>query len=51
MKPEDFADQAVGWNDQPGSQKSQIRTLRTKADKPTSQGTEAARGYYRNSLC
>jgi len=51
VPPEDFADQTVGWNDQPGSQKSQIRTVRTKADKPTSQGAKAARVYYRNSLC
>jgi len=28
VQPKDFADQTVGWNNQPGSQKSQIRTLR-----------------------
>ena len=26
VQPEDFSGQAVGWNDQPGSQKSQITT-------------------------
>jgi hypothetical protein len=45
VQPEDFADQAVGWNDQPGSQKFQIRTLQTKADKLTSRGSEATRGF------
>ena len=48
VQPEDFADQRAGWNDQPGSQKSQITTFRTTADKPTPRGTEAVRVYYRN---